>query len=82
MNFDKNVANGDLNALFDCRGNELTPNEDGGINDGCPLAMVYGISQQFRNINDPVTGLARGTIFAELDKPFLGYKCNKGGCSL
>ena len=78
MNFDKNVANGDLNALFDCRGNEmLPPTDESGAYDGCPLAMVYGVNQQFRNINDPAIGLARGTIFAELDLPF---KASEGGC--
>lgn len=77
MNFDKNVANGDLNALFDCRGNEIMPPmEDGAASEGCPLAMVYGVKQQFRNINDPAVGLAKGTIFAELDLPF---KASEGG---
>lgn len=78
MNFDKNVANGDLNALFDCRGNEIMPTAEEGVAfDGCPLAMVYAVDQQFRNIHDPAIGLARGTIFAELDLPF---KAAEGGC--
>ncbi|MBQ1260611.1 MAG: spore coat associated protein CotJA, partial [Clostridia bacterium] len=27
--------------------------------------MVYAVSQQFRNVYDPATGLAKGTVFAE-----------------
>lgn len=76
MNFDKNMASGDLNAVFDCRGNEIETTEENTGHEGCPLAMVYGVKQQFRNINDPTTGLARGTIFAELDLPF---KASEGG---
>ena len=78
MNFDKNELNGDIHSLFDCRGNELS-SELGGAFAGYPLAMVYAVEQPFRNINDPATGLAAGTIFAELDLPFLasegGKKC-------
>ncbi|MBQ7292424.1 MAG: spore coat associated protein CotJA [Clostridia bacterium] len=44
--------------------------------EGCPLAMVYAVKQQFRNINEPAVGLSRGTIFAELDLPF---KAGEGG---
>lgn len=76
MNFDKNMASADLNALFDCRGNEMNSADENNEHDGCPLAMVYAVKQQFRNINDPATGLARGTIFAELDLPF---KASEGG---
>ena len=76
MNFDKNVASGDLNSLFDCRGNEINSDIENGKHEECPLAMVYAVKQQFRNINDPATGLARGTIFAELDLPF---KASEGG---
>ena len=70
MNYDINVANSNLNDLFDCRGNELEPTI--GCQEGCPLAMVYGVEQQFRNINDPSVGLSHGTIFADLDLPFKG----------
>jgi len=76
MNFDKNMASGDLNALFDCRGNEINPTEEHNAHENCPLAMVYAVKQQFRNINEPCVGLARGTIFAELDLPF---KASEGG---
>ena len=76
MNFDKNMASGDLNALFDCRGNEINSSDDNGAHENCPIAMVYAVKQQFRNINDPSVGLAHGTIFAELDLPF---KASEGG---
>ena len=39
-----------------------------------PLAMVYSPIQKWRNIYDGETALVRGTIFEELDLPFLG-KC-------
>lgn len=79
MNFDRNVASGELNALFDCRGNEIASSDGGTASDGCPLAMVYAVNQQFRNINDPGVGLSHGTIFAELDLPFKGSEgvCNR-----
>lgn len=47
---------------------------------GAPsLAMVYSVSQSWRLINDGVDGFERGTIFDELNKPFLGDKCKRGG---
>lgn len=36
------------------------------------LAMAYVPMQQWRELYDPQLGLDRGTIFAELDKPFIG----------
>lgn len=44
------------------------------------LAIVSIVIQDFCNIYDPCKGLKRGTIFADLDLPFLapyqGGKCN------
>ncbi len=37
------------------------------------LAMAYVPNQKFRDIYDMETALMKGTIFKELDKPFLGY---------
>ena len=51
-----------------------------GINDAPSLAAVYGISQSWRGIDDGCEGFERGTIFNELDKPFMGDKCKNGGC--
>ncbi len=43
------------------------------------LAMVYGINQNWREIDDSCVGFERGTIFNELNKPFMGDKCKNGG---
>ena len=40
-----------------------------------PLAMAYVPWQQWRDLYEPCKALERGTLFMELDKPFLG----KGG---
>ena len=37
-----------------------------------PLAMVYSPVQEWRDLYDSETGHERGTIFKELDFPFLG----------
>lgn len=39
---------------------------------GYPLAMVYSPVQEWRELYDEETGLSRGTMFKELDLPFLG----------
>ena len=45
--------------------------------EGQPLAMAYVPWQQWRDIYEPCMGFQRGTIFRELDKPFLwkGGRC-------
>ena len=43
-----------------------------------PLAMVYAPYQEFRNLYDKETALKKGTIFSELDFPFLGESVMKG----
>jgi len=40
--------------------------------DNLPLAMAYVPMQRFENLYDSEHGLCRGTIFADLDKPFCG----------
>ncbi|MEE1085772.1 MAG: spore coat associated protein CotJA [Schaedlerella sp.] len=42
-----------------------------------PLAMAYVPWQKWCNIYEICKGFQRGTIFGELDKPFLG----RGGCN-
>ncbi len=37
-----------------------------------PLASVYAPIQQWRDAYDEEMALSRGTLFRELDKPFLG----------
>lgn len=44
-----------------------------------PLAMVYAPVQNFCGLYDEVTALSRGTVFGELDLPFLVGDCKKGG---
>ena len=39
---------------------------------GPSLAMVYAPEQDFSQLYDVRQGLCKGTIFMELDKPFLG----------
>ena len=42
---------------------------------GMPIAMAYVPWQKWQDLYEPCNGLESGTIFKELDKPFLG----KGG---
>ena len=45
-----------------------------------PLASVYAPLQSFHKLYDMETALHRGTIFTELDFPFMGESvANKGG---
>lgn len=46
--------------------------------DSLPLAMSYVPIQKFKSLYEPEVALCRGTLFAELDKPFLGCKKNWG----
>lgn len=43
-------------------------------NDGLSLAMAYVIMQpEITGVYSPEDALRQGTLFPELDKPFLGY---------
>ena len=44
-----------------------------------PLAMVYAPVQVFRNLYDRDTALQKGTLFTELNLPFMGQSVMKGG---
>ena len=44
-----------------------------------PLSMVYSPLQEFDNLYDLDTALKQGTLFAELDLPFMGRTIQKGG---
>ena len=46
---------------------------------GYPLAMVYAPIQCFKDVYDLDTALMRGTVFGELDLPFMGASVTKGG---
>ena len=43
-------------------------------NDTLPLAMAYVPMQQWQKLYTPDVGLLRGTLFAQLDLPFLGER--------
>lgn len=43
---------------------------------GMPIAMAYVPWQEWKNLYAAEKGFCRGTIFEDLDKPFLGI----GGC--
>ena len=42
-----------------------------------PLAMAYIPMQKWRDLYDPEMAFDRGTVFQELDKPFLGGEALK-----
>lgn len=44
-----------------------------------PLAMCYVPMQKWDKTYDIATGLKRGTIFPELDKPFIGEEAVRSG---
>ena len=48
---------------------------------GYPLAMVYSPIQEFRDMYEIDTALRQGTVFKELDLPFMGMTVTRGGCS-
>lgn len=47
------------------------------VNDNVPLAMAYVPMQRWRLLYEENIGLDRGTIFRELDKPFIGEEAVK-----
>ena len=65
----RRTANGDM---YTCTENIVTEQNC----DDMVLAMAYVPVQQFNTLFEIEEGFARGTIYPELDKPFMG-----GGCS-
>lgn len=47
-----------------------------------PVGMTYTPYQEFVHLYEPDTALCRGTIFCDLDKPFLMTNCAQGGTRL
>lgn len=47
---------------------------------GVSLAMVYSPCQAFHDLYDAEVAIDRGTIFKELDKPFMPTPCNERWC--
>lgn len=65
------------NAL---RGIKMTESDNDSVNmsalpDPTVLAMAYIPMQFYREIYGIEEGFGRGTVFPELDKPFLGGEC-------
>ena len=64
------------NEIFckNCRTrNDVQNNEMSLFPQNISLAMAYVPYQNWQNIYDIDDGFKAGTIFADLDKPFLGY---------
>lgn len=85
MNNKSNMRNRSVhNRYYDQRNMSVEPCKNCGevnVSDRVTsLAMVYTVSQCWRLITDGCVGLERGTIFDELNKPFKGDKCKRGGC--
>lgn len=53
---------------------EMMGDGNGALGGKMPLAMVYAEKQRFGDLYDQKSALKRGTLFKELDFPFLGYK--------
>lgn len=44
-----------------------------------PVGMTYTPYQEFIRLYEPCEAICRGTIFCDLDKPFLMTNCQQGG---
>lgn len=61
-------------SLRMCLGGMMPPEDTGKENGSAwrPLAMVYSPAQEWQALYDSEVGLAKGTIFKELEFPFVG----------
>ena len=70
------------NTRLNCRGEEnhsqFPARATWGL-ENYPLASVYSPIQQWRNLYEPEAALERGTLFKELDLPFVCGEANRGG---
>ena len=66
-----------FSPVSDGRQMDGCPNTRNDFLEGKPLAMAYVPWQQWKEIYEPCQGFQQGTIFRELDKPFLwkGGRC-------
>lgn len=93
MKVSDRISDSLLRKMLDSsRSVEAMQNMDGDCKDGCgtnagsrwrlkgyPLASVFAPLQDFTNIYDLDMALEQGTMFAELDLPFMGRTVSKGG---
>mgnify|MGYP000884161454 CR=1 FL=1 len=47
--------------------------------DKVPLAMAYVPMQEWKLLYEPEVGFSRGTMFEQLDKPFIGEEAFPNG---
>ena len=70
------------NARINCKGEESYDHAPARATWGLenyPLASVYSPIQIWRNLYEPEEALERGTLFQELDLPFVCGEINTGG---
>ena len=60
--------------FFKTVANSLDEKFDADCIDSLPLAMAYVPMQKWQDIYSTDVGFDRGTIFSQLDKPFLGRR--------
>ena len=69
-------------ARINCRGDEVydqAPKRATWGLENYPLASVYSAIQHWRNLYEPEEALQRGTLFKELDLPFVCGEIKNGG---
>lgn len=66
----------DAERVFSAKVNK-TDSFGGCVLDELPIGMAYVPYQKWRNVYNADVALERGTIFAELDMPFLGRRTDK-----
>ena len=87
--FDNTSSCASKEGNFRCRRMEINSDDCAGITndiqrktwglENYPLASVYAPLQSFDDLYDKETALMKGTVFAELDLPFMGESIYKGG---
>lgn len=64
-----------------CRNKGKCGSDNGYLHRESPIAMVYSPIQQWKELYDPTTALQVGTVFKELDLPFVPTPCRRKECS-
>lgn len=59
-------------ASYGCNGRECSQNTDRTLAENMALAMAYVPWQEWKQVYEPCQALEAGTIFPELNLPFLG----------
>ena len=62
----------DENLILRLMGGDTAPEGSAVPHTARPLAMVYSPAQEWRELYESAEGHKRGTIFKELEFPFLG----------